>query len=74
MNKQIISKEDFLILPSGRTENKLLDFFKLNPDEAFKYLYICERVKLKKSTVYVALSNLIKINLIEKRGEYYCLK
>ena len=75
MNEQnIISKQRFLELPVGKAENKVLDFFEENPNQAFKYLLICERVGLKKSAIYVALNNLIRIKLIEKRGEYYCLK
>ena len=74
MNKEIISKQEFLKLPKGRTEGKLLEVFQENPNKAFKYSVICERVGLKKSTVYVALRNLLKTELIDKRGEYYCLK
>lgn len=73
-SKETISKEEFLKLPVGKSENKVLDFFEENPDEAFKYLLISEKIGLKKSAVYVALNNLIRIKLIEKRGEYYCLK
>ena len=74
MNKETISKEEFLRLPVGKAENKILDFFEENPNKAFKYLLIFEETGIKKSTVYVALNNLIRIKLIEKRGEYYCLK
>ena len=74
IDKNIISKEEFLKLPVGKAENKVLDFFEENPNKAFKYLLICERIELKKSATYVALNNLIRIKLIEKRGEFYCLK
>lgn len=72
--KEIISRKDFLNMPKGRTENKVLDFFKLNPNQAFKEKYIGKFMGLQKSAIYPVLNNLIKVNLIEKRGEYFCLK
>jgi len=74
MKEEIITKEKFLKMPKGKTENKVLEIFQLQPNKAFKYLAICKIITLKKSSVYVALNNLIRINLIEKRGEYYALK
>ena len=74
MGEEIISRERFLKLPIGKPENKLLDIFQKEPDKAFKYLKLCELSKLLKSAVYVILSNLIRMELIEKRGEYYALK
>lgn len=73
-NRDTITKEEFLKLPVGNAENKVLDFFEENPNKAFKYLLICERTGLKKSAAYVALNNLRRIKLMEKRGEFYCLK
>jgi predicted transcriptional regulator len=73
-NKGIISREKFLKLPKGKTENKVLEIFQSQPNKAFKYSAICEMAELKKSTIYIALNNLIKTELIEKRGEYYALK
>jgi len=73
-NKDIISRELFLKLPIGKTENKVLEFFNDNPLKAFKYSAICKEIGLQKSTIYIVLNNLVKTEFIEKRGEYYCLK
>ncbi len=73
-NKDEITKEEFLKLPKGKTENKILVVFQENPNKAFKYSAICEKVGLKSSTIYVVLNNLLKTEYIEKRGEYFCLK
>jgi hydroxymethylpyrimidine pyrophosphatase-like HAD family hydrolase len=61
-------------LPKGEAENKVLDIFKQNPNKAYKYSAICEILKLKKSYVFCILNNLRKLEMIEKRGEYFCLK
>ena len=74
MEKEIISREDFLKLPIGKPENKLLEIFQKEPNKAFKYLTLCKISELKKSAVYAILNNLIRMELIEKRGEYYALK
>ena len=73
-NEDRISKQEFLKFPVGEAENKVLDFFKGNPNSAFKFSLICKTIGLKKSVVYVALNHLTRIELIEKRGEYLCLK
>ncbi len=72
--EKTISRERFSKLPKGKTENILLEVFEANPEKAFNYLALCKMVGLKKSTIYVVLSNLIKTELIEKRGEFYALK
>ena len=71
---KIISKEEFMKLPKGEAENKVLDIFKQNPISAFKYTTLCEMTKLKKSYIFCLLNNLRKLEMIEKRGEYFCLK
>ena len=70
---KIISKEEFIKLPKGEAENKVLNIFRQNPDKAFKYTTICEIAKLRKSYVFCLLNNLRKLEMIEKRGEYFCL-
>ena len=74
MEREIISIKDFKQLPKGRTENKIIDFFKNNKDKAFKQIYISKVLGLKKSTIYISLNNLLKTELIEKRGDYYAFK
>ncbi len=74
MENEIISREDFLKLPIGKPENKLLEIFQKEPNKAFKYLTLGKISKLKKSHVYAILNNLMRMELIEKRGEYYALK
>jgi len=73
-NKEIISRKDFKHL--NKLHNKqefILDFFKSNIDKAYHFNYLLNKFKIKRTSLYHYLHNLLLLKQIEKSGKYYMI-
>lgn len=69
--EEIISIKEFKNMPDGKSENRLLEYFKENKDKAFKIDYINNNFDMSRSMIYSSIRTLILAKLIEKKGDYY---